>query len=163
LTVDATGVLTLEAGVRLEFSVNTSDDFLVQGTLNAVGTAGNPVVITRRGGSYDWDGLTFASGSQGALDHTVIEYNGDDGHGVLIQSSDVQITNSTIRYNTTHGIQVSGGATPTISSSTITDNNGHGVAISDGSPVLSGNTIANNTSYAVFTPASRLSASLFDA
>ncbi|MCP4543882.1 MAG: hypothetical protein GY832_42755, partial [Chloroflexi bacterium] len=140
VTVMSDVTLTVNPGVVAQFGL--SNYLRVYGTLNAVGTSEMPVLFTSSQGAPAreyWGGVMFENNSKGYLEYIIVEY----GNSVYVQSSDVQITNSTIRYSKNDGISISN-ASPEISDSIITDNDSSGVRVSVGSPVLSGCIISNN-------------------
>ncbi|MCP4540094.1 MAG: hypothetical protein GY832_23395, partial [Chloroflexi bacterium] len=142
-SINSSGVLVIEAGVRLELVHNMSYPSVdVYGTLRTLGTSDNPVIFTRQGSSGNWSSLIFREGSRGVVEHTIIEYAG----AISIKSDDVHISHSTIRYGDYDGISI-GNASPKISDSIITDNDQVGIRINRGSSIISGCTIVNNGLY----------------
>jgi len=95
LTIAPATTLTLDPGTIVKFG-NSVDVLLVQGTLQAVGNAGNPIVLTSvsddehggdtngdgpsRGQPGQWSGLRFVSGSTGRLAHAFIGYGGSGAY-----------------------------------------------------------------------------------
>ncbi|MCP4582184.1 MAG: right-handed parallel beta-helix repeat-containing protein, partial [candidate division Zixibacteria bacterium] len=144
-SINSSGVLVIEAGVRLELTNPISyPPIRIYGTLNTLGTTNNPVVFTRQTGIANWGYMSFEGMSGGRLDYTIIEY----GSGIGIESSDVQIANSIIRYSKYSGISINN-ASPEISDSVVTDNDQVGIRINRGSSIISGCIIVNNDSYGI--------------
>lgn len=154
--VAKSGHLTLAPG--LEVQVDTG--FYVDGTLTAVGTAAQPILLTginkTPGGwwglriSGDFDQLASAT-----LDYVTIEYGGrgTDNYDANLSVGDanVTVTNSTIRHSSHHGILNDGGSpeqpfTVTIADSTISDNPGDAITCLDEScnMTLSNLTVTGN-------------------
>ena len=130
VTVPVDSVLTVEAGVVV--SVADSQSIVVDGSLNALGTADKKITFTAKGEPQPggWNSIQFRDGSGGTLDHCRILYTG---------------------YPEEAAIVCRGDAAPTISNSEIAHVAGSGVAIHDqASPVLSPNLLfAGLTSFGV--------------
>jgi uncharacterized repeat protein (TIGR01451 family) len=148
--------LTIEAGTTVLFSL--SDDpysMRIEGTLLVEGTEQAPVHFIPVSGTTpgSWEGLTFSYGSSGVLDHTILEYGGNDIYNlpigiVSIYSSAVQISNSVVKGSGDIGIYIEG-ASPVINATHILSNsgaNGGGVVINNGSPIIQNNIVAGNSS-----------------
>ena len=92
--------IAIDAGVTITVLPNTTivvangGGITVNGTLNIDG----PVTFTSASAiPGDWLGLTYASGSSGYLDQTVIEYA---KHALTLETiNPIGVTDSTIRYN----------------------------------------------------------------
>jgi len=112
-----TGNLTIVEGDSLKF--NSSYRFDIYGTFNAVGDE----IVFSRNGTAEWRGLWCYSGSTVEIDSCTIEYAAysSDGYGVYANS-----------------------CTPTVSNALI-QNCDNGIRGNSGIPILSGNTIQNNT------------------
>jgi hypothetical protein len=153
VTVAAGVTLTIQAGVTLAFSPQHNYGLTVNGTLSAVGTAANPIVITSNAASPakgDWYQISFGAGSVGTLTYVAVYYgaNGsaDDAYAaVSIPSSTATVTidHSDFEHNQRSGIKVFNGAAVTVTNSTFTDN-AIGMTIS-GQATLDADTISNNT------------------
>jgi PKD repeat protein len=105
VTVETGAVLTVNAGVAVKF--NSGFALNVSGTLNASGTATNPVIFTSNQGSpasEDWKGIRFTYNSSGTLANCVIEYaeSGIYFHGDGAR----EITGCKIRHNK-YGVETS--------------------------------------------------------
>ncbi len=104
--VNVDAALTIDPGVTLEFDEGVWMSVNSGGSLNAVGTAAEPIVFT---GSQAvrgyWGGLTFyySNSLNNQLDHVVIEYGGaaDEANLMTVGSSSeparLSVTNSTLR------------------------------------------------------------------
>ncbi|HEY5922584.1 MAG TPA: MopE-related protein, partial [Kofleriaceae bacterium] len=138
VTVPTGQTLTIAAGVEVRFDGHFK--FIVNGRLDAQGTAFAPVTFTRHqatAASRGW-GIRFinANAAQSVLRHCVVEWNdardatvgiGEDdmGGGVFIKSSNVLISQCEIRNNFAQfggGVAVYGTATAVIERNRIHDN-----------------------------------------
>jgi parallel beta-helix repeat protein len=148
LIVNNGATLHLLAGTIIKSWTNAID---VRGTLDAQGTAENPVVFTSyRDDAYggdtngdgsatspafsDWGGITI-SGNTTNLQYAVIRYS------VWGLAGGTNISNNTLSYNAT-GIKVSGGSA-TIANNHL-NNNGTAINVLNGSPILSTNLLIDN-------------------
>ena len=157
--VGAGATLMLKPGLILKFTIpygTNHRDFTVKGTLNAQGTASEPIVFTAYshdiGGDTngdgtetepapgDWVSIIFSEGSGGALDHCRVLYA---GQGTSYRSAvrcfkdaSPTIANCEIAHSYANGIEVYGSAAPTISPNNIlTDFDGFGV-LNEGSATI---------------------------
>ena len=149
VTVPAGRTLTIEEGVFVK--AGSGIDFIVQGTLEANGTAANPVTLTSinddtiagdtngNGAASapapgNWDGIRAQPAGSGQpnptldLDHVAIRY----AQGSISTSQTItSITNSSIDEDSSTGIGVSSPVgNPTVSGNTVTDAGGDAIAIS---------------------------------
>ncbi|WHI49142.1 right-handed parallel beta-helix repeat-containing protein [Microbulbifer sp. VAAF005] len=167
--------LTIEPGARIEVGGRFS--LKVYGTLDAQGTSDSPIVFTSdesAPAAGDWYGIVAQSGGTVNLDYVTIEY-GDyglyaasgsifsldnstlqrfDESGVYAYNASGSISNSTIQYANEYGVNLIGTADVTVSGNMIM-NNRVGIRISGFSsgvttPVITGNTIAGNSSYGFY-------------
>ncbi|WP_444944680.1 right-handed parallel beta-helix repeat-containing protein [Microbulbifer sp. ZKSA006] len=167
--------LTIEPGARIEASGNFGLE--VSGTLNAQGSANTPVVFTssestpsagdwlgivaQNGGVVELDyvileyanyGLYAASGSTFSLSNSSLQYFSDSG--IYAYSAIGSISNNSIQYADNAGVYLYGVTDVTVSENTITNNN-NGFYIKGNNsgvttPVISGNTIFDNSSYGLY-------------
>jgi parallel beta-helix repeat protein len=72
VTVASGATLTVEPGLRIQFSQATS--LTVQGRLLADGTEAQPVRFTRAPGATRWERIKFIEATDSRLQHCVIEY-----------------------------------------------------------------------------------------
>lgn len=117
--IDVGAHLTIEPGV--EVRANTGSDIFVNGTLVAIGSDQQPVVFTsnKTTKSYsDWTGIRVYAGGQLQLSHAVVEYA---YRAVNLTGEASLFANNTIRYSYV------------------------GLQINDGSPLVQGNLIHDNT------------------
>ena len=115
--IDAVAVLTVQPGARVEFAQGAG--LQVDGALNAVGTAANPIVFTGAQPTPGyWDGIYFyvTIDNRNVLDHVTVEYAGYAAMysgvvaNVALYKSKVQITNSTLRNGLGFGLSLSAGS-----------------------------------------------------
>ncbi|MBC8353961.1 MAG: right-handed parallel beta-helix repeat-containing protein [Planctomycetes bacterium] len=124
VTVDQSKTLTIEPGQVIKFDGGgAADELIVNGTLKALGTANQPIVFTSdrddstggntnnsttptTGRSGDWHGIQFTSTSiDNQMDHVEVRYGGFAGPQILVDQSELAITNSVIRDGIT-GLQI---------------------------------------------------------
>jgi len=163
ITVPAGQSLTIEAGTEVSFQSWYS--LTVNGTLNADGTAVEPILFTGTT-SPGWLGIRFINAPDGSLLDNVIVEKGratgaspfDSGGGIYIDNSNPTISNSTIRDNLA---KYSGGgvylnnSNATLVGNTIINNtagqggtsNGGGLAVWYSNPVLMDNVVSRNSVY----------------
>jgi hypothetical protein len=142
--VPAGVAMTLQAGVVLKFAGANYID--VYGTFEALGSAGNPVVLTTiaddaHGGDTNNDGASsgvpnswwgvFLNGTSDAsvLDHAILRYTGAGGSAALeLSGSDATIAHTTIEYGSNGAIDLNATVcAPSISNCTFTGNAGPSV------------------------------------
>lgn len=172
LTVSYGSTLTITPGTILK--VNPSGLAInVYGTLDAVGTAGEPIVFTSffddlYGGDInndgnatfptagDWDCIHFWSASSSNFVHTLIQYGGYEGYNnypmMWIESDNVSIQDSTLAYSANHILQISN-ASPNITNTNIIGfhtedlqySGYYGIYITgESNPIIENNSISNN-------------------
>ncbi len=143
LSVPAGQTLTLAAGVILK--LRNGQEFTVDGTLVANGTAGNPVIVTdlqddsaggdtnangpSSGAPAAWRGIVFNPTSTGCVLHyTDVRYGGS-GYisNFYCNNASPTLDHCTSRDNYTHGIELNGSSFPTLTSCTIANNGGYAI------------------------------------
>ena len=132
-TIQSAGELTLNPGVRVRSLANIY--IHIDGKLNAVGTEANQILFTRHGAD-SWGGLGFYSGSQGEIQHAIIEY----GYYGVYQSltASVPVSDCLFRHNT-YGIYITSGTNVQVARSQFLYNN-YGVYIAAGGTTTIGGT-----------------------
>jgi len=142
--VDPHVTLTIEAGATVLFQ-HFDDDLNILGSLQALGTANQPIRLQPvYGGS--WGKIAFMPGSSGVLDYAILEFGGNSKGVLYIASDDVQIVNSVVQYSFDTGIYIHE-ASPVISATQILSNTGSigaGLYNDSGSPVIQNNTFSGN-------------------
>ncbi|MHB8766272.1 MAG: right-handed parallel beta-helix repeat-containing protein, partial [Deferrisomatales bacterium] len=157
LTVPAGTTLKLGPGAVLKF--NSGQGLTVQGTLLAVGAAGNPVVFTAWtddsvGGDSDgaagtpvagyWDRLYFENSSGSRLEQVAVRYGGSANQGsVHLYQSNATVVSSAVSQGSSHGIYTNN-CSPLLQGNTISNHAGHGLYHLYGSPVDRGNTVTGS-------------------
>ena len=138
--------------------------FTINGTLNVIGTSGNPAIFTSieddtAGGDTnangpsvgtpgDWAGIRFTStAGASSLSWADIRFGGSGGYtNVYLQGADVTLANCTLRDSSRQGMNLTGTSLPTVSGCAFENN--AGVAINaakmDGVPLFSGNSATGN-------------------
>lgn len=129
LVVD--GELTLEPGVDLRFAADTLMYVSQNGSLNAVGTQAQPILITGVTPSAGfWNGIQWVSSTstKNRLSYVTVEYGGGDparSGNLIVEGSGVNlaIDNSTIANSAGYGLyQISSGAVITQEDVTYSNN-----------------------------------------
>lgn len=136
--------LTIPAGAILKFSGYF--EVIVEGTLKLLGSSSQPVLLTSNfatPSADDWDDLEIRSTASGVvIDHAIIEYA--DRAILLLNNSDVEITNSEIRYND-FGMSIDNGSSPSIVQGNHVHDNDTGIYVDNGSaPSIQNNDVLNN-------------------
>jgi uncharacterized repeat protein (TIGR01451 family) len=125
VTVNYGVTLTIDPGVVVKFNTGGYRKLIVDGTLTAVGTTGNPIIFTSlddntHGGTTtgsdgnpepgDWGGIIFNAGSTGStLAHTSIFYGGSFVYPhapVDLLTSDVDVHDNTIQWSKYVGLRI---------------------------------------------------------
>lgn len=129
LVVD--GELTLEPGVDLRFAADTLMYVSQNGSLNAVGTEAQPILITGVNPVAGfWNGIQWVSSTStnNRLSYVTVEYGGGDparSGNLIVEGSGVNLTieNSTIANSAGYGLyQISSGAVITQEDVTYSNN-----------------------------------------
>ncbi len=165
LAVGSDGALTLPAGAALHFFENNA--FSVAGTLTALGTTSHPITLTAKSAAPSpgfWQGLYFGAGSEGNLDHLVVEYagaydfSGSFNTGLEIHSSDVSLPHTKVLE--CEGIGIFAASDVTLDHAQVTGCSNYGVAASR-SITLTNSLISNNGSYPLRLAAQYVRSSTF--
>lgn len=124
---------------------------LVEGRIVIDGDAFRPVVIEPASGNKTWEGLTITGSSR--IDHLRIRAarTGLRIHG----STDTRVRSSLVE-NCVTGVQVSGGASPTLSHLVITRSQGAGLYVNRSSPRITGSLFLQNHGIAAWFEGSGL-------
>ncbi len=131
------GTLSLGAGSTVQFPAGDGNAVYVTGTLNVNGTASQPVrFLDSSAGQGQWDGIAFYPGSTGTLTYLqvtggggcyygcLVDHTGTDAYAdLLLDGAGLTITNSSFTQSEGVGLEVRGGANPTLTSDTFTNNN----------------------------------------
>ncbi len=133
--------LIIEPGVEIKFNALYKKDYKslskknrgclqVEGTLKAVGTASNPIILTRTGSSEQWGAIYLKNADNSEIAYCNIDYAGgltdlggpnQDAFGAIsIQNCNPTISNVKIN-NVETGVYTSEGASPIIKNSVITN------------------------------------------
>jgi len=114
VSIVSTKSLTIDPGVTIQFAPGTI--FNISGSLNATGTAGDPIVFKGAGGTAgSWRGIFIKTDNSVVMDHvTITDGGGDvtDKANVVIRKGavNVSITHSTITNSAGYGVLVKSGA-----------------------------------------------------
>jgi len=122
LRVPTGATWTVGAGVEVLFDFG--QDAVIEGVLEAQGTATQPVVFgsAQRYAAPlpgDWQGLSFKPGSSGSLEHTAVEFAQT---GLTLNSADVSVSDSTVTASQLDGISAGTGSNLTLKSNTLAGN-----------------------------------------
>lgn len=161
VTIKPGVVVAAEPGVVIKIT----GSFKVEGSLNLVGTASAPVVVTSikddtAGGDSnkdgaattpnpgDWSKIGFTSVGQGVLEYAEVRYGGSGTDATMVMVTcpcehQVAITHSSIAYSKALGVTLSR-SEATLLDSDVSENGTAGVFVNGGAPEISGNTIRKN-------------------
>jgi hypothetical protein len=181
LTVSGEGVLNVPAGAVVKGTTSGSFTVSSGGTLNAIGTAQNPVIFTSEkddtaGGDSNGDGASttpaagnwrgfnlIVSGGEIMLDHADVRYNGASNFNAFdIFGGTFTFANSSLSHASANGIRLSGASDGIITDSMFTSigSSSSQFAIrldntsSGGSATITDNTIAGSFGGAYYYNAS---------
>jgi len=130
LSVYDGATLTIEPGTKLEFAGGTSLKVWANSTLSAVGTCGDPILMT---GDQElpgtWNGVQFTDSNRvdNRLSHCRIEYGGDSYQGanlILWDNSRLAVDNCTLTDAETKNFSFNDATTVTDFSNTVVTNAG---------------------------------------
>lgn len=149
--------LTIQPGTVVQF--NSGTNLTVDGTLIALGSAGETIILTSyrdnsptggadNAGAGDWGAITFNAGSSASvLDHAEVRYGGYSGGNLaaeVIDSGPLTLTNSVLRDSYNAGLRIIG-STPTLSGVTFQDNLDAAVSMDlAAQPAINNVTLTNN-------------------
>jgi hypothetical protein len=108
-SVQLGATLTIQAGCTLRFDAAAS--MSVYGNLSAPGTAGQPIVFTRRDPTDEWWGLYLYTGGSATLSYATVEYaTYTEGYGISCNGAFPSLDHCTFRYNDTgiYAVNVTG-------------------------------------------------------
>ncbi len=167
LTVEAGAVVSAPGGDSMASGTDTTHvELIVNGTLNATGTAAAPITFTSASASNPWVGIRVLTGGAATLSNAVVSnaFVGLDARsnvavgnvrfeanstGMAVSAGTATLSNDTFKSNST-GLQVSGG-TANVTGSLFTGQDSYGVyASSAGTVTLNHCTLAENPSYGVY-------------
>ena len=148
--IDSAVTLDIEPGV--EVRIDSVKHIMIKGTLNAIGTATDSIIISALDTTKRWSNLLFKEASAGSLKYCRIEYAGnsaiyDDSASSLYIGDNTIINNSSSTFG---GGIYSSYDSPTITENTITYNSAEyygGGIYSNDSATITGNTITDNSAY----------------
>ncbi len=108
------GALTIEAGVTVEFENNGGLNIQSAGSIRALGTSGEPIVLRgSEGATGDWRGLiVFSGNSTNTLQYTTISGGGSDafnsnddkGNLILYAGSKMAVDHCTFEKGASYGV-----------------------------------------------------------
>jgi hypothetical protein len=155
LGINSGVILTIEAGVTIEFVSSTRFD--ISGRIVAEGTAEDSIKFTgvEKEKGF-WDGISvFSDENQNILNYVVVEYGGGEARGfglpkanIGVDGSDrLRIKNSTVRESDGYGLYFDGGIVQEFESNHFENNNGAPLSLTasqvsklDNASTYSGNT-----------------------
>ncbi|MCD4665118.1 MAG: right-handed parallel beta-helix repeat-containing protein [Bacteroidales bacterium] len=135
IAVNSSDTLIIEPGVEVIFQ----DYYLFQvfGNLYAIGTETDSIRFTQadttgyyQGNDAGWGGLNIVMGSNSELHYCIIEYS--KASGILLYSSELNITHSYIHNNSSHGIYDLDVSDVSVNNVILSKNGGCGVAFCNG-------------------------------
>ena len=156
----AGGSLTIEAGTIVRYMYGRGHaSLIVRGTLNAQGTAADPVIFNPAEGSYspEWGGIQCLGGSSVSLSYVTINNAGHVNSGwqtgfvgaaLYIDSCAPTILNCTIDSSRNDGIKINTGAAPIITNCIVNNCAAYAanwIDVATSAPAISGLSGAGNT------------------
>ncbi|MDB5339905.1 MAG: hypothetical protein JWN70_5524, partial [Planctomycetaceae bacterium] len=164
--VPAGSTLTIQPGAVIKFNDFANFSLTVDGTLNAQGAVGQPIVFTTlrddsvggdtggdgQGAVYggQWNALIFNSSSTGnVLDHVEVRYGGEGGvASVIVNGGPLTLTNSTVLASNSSGVRIQN-SNPTLTNILFKDNSVAASMDLNSNPAISGVTMTNNSTNAL--------------
>ncbi len=150
-------VLTIQPGVVVRFTSNTTLRVFGNGSLIADGTPTQPITFTSAATNPqpgNWAALILYGGSRARLSYCDVAYAGAGNSGTLnVDRSDVAVRNCRIHHSSSQGVYLYGSAlTPTLENLTI-DNSGAAVyqLNPDMSPIYRNLSLSGNNPNAIVT------------
>ncbi len=162
ITVPAGQALKLVPGLIMKFSAGRG--LTVNGTLNAIGTAAEPIIFTAAsddslGGDTVtndpfvgtepsngfWKGIAFTQSSAGnIINHAEIRYGGNERGAVIIDGAGLTLSNALIRNSGTNGMRIAN-SNPLVRGTTFQENSGGAISMDlRSNPILNGIVLQNN-------------------
>lgn len=159
LFVDGTAnpVLTIEAGVTVKLNANAEIvvNWRAPGSVQALGTAAAPIVVTANGSTTAGFWRAVYLGTNGSTNssfaYTTVENGGWPATargGIHVAGGAPSFDHVTFRNNLIAGLTI-GSGTPTITDCNFVSNTGFGIQVGAGSPTINGGTFTDNTDYAI--------------
>ncbi|MCK5561155.1 MAG: right-handed parallel beta-helix repeat-containing protein [Thermoplasmata archaeon] len=133
VTVKPGITLTINPGITVEF--DNGMNLYVEGTLNAIGTAGSKITFTSSTGTTPglWDSIHFKAFSTGTIQYCIIEYATT---GIYCFMASPTIRDNTVSDNSIYGIECRNYSSPDIINNVITDNGDSGIYLFNHSTAL---------------------------
>jgi hypothetical protein len=143
IVVEENSCLKVEPGVTVRFAQNAS--LWAYGTIQAIGTAAQPITFTGTSATPGWWQGVGVEGSGGSsnrgsiFDFTTIEYAGSYYGNLYLYDAQVIVRHSILRHSSTDGLYASHDVGTLVETSQIVQNAGYGIQnISEG-PILAMN------------------------
>jgi len=152
--------LTIEPGTVIKMKDNGTLSFSVFGTLDAQGTADDPIVLTSladdaymgdtnadgtsSGSPDDWEDLSIDPGSSNSiLKHCIFRYGGQDDFAIGIQTDSLQFDDNVVSYSGSDGIIIEN-ASPALNRITVENSVDDGIVCLDATPTIADSRLVNN-------------------
>ena len=156
VTVPDGETLSIEAGVVVRFTYRRY--LFIYGTLVANGISANHITFTSDQGTPTpgyWRSLYFSNADAGCiLNYCDVSYGGYGNQGNIYiygSGTNVSVSNTTVSYGSSYGIQIDNNSSPPISSCNAHNNGTYGIYCNNANckPTITSCTITNNGSYAI--------------